>query len=133
MAEGIPLELEIAIDMNRQRKEAEMRRVLDRLHRTIQVQAMRPEDDEAVQSARASFTTESMAVIAPLIEAADILWAIICASDGCAGHRNCIHSMEPWQRARDLLYRNAQRREDAAPSPAETQKRHFDEAFGDGK
>ena len=31
------------------------------------------------------------------------LAAIIHASDQCRGHRECGHSMEPWQRARTLL------------------------------
>jgi hypothetical protein len=30
---------------------------------------------------------------------------ILYASDGCVGHRECVHSMEPWRRARTLLYR----------------------------
>lgn len=29
---------------------------------------------------------------------------IIYASDGCHGHRGCNHSLEPWQRARRLLF-----------------------------
>lgn len=32
-----------------------------------------------------------------------VLEAIIFASDQCKGHRDCGHSMEPWQRARALL------------------------------
>jgi hypothetical protein len=48
-------------------------------------------------------TDETARVIAPLVEAVDILEAIIFASDGCQGHKGCIHSMEPWQRARALL------------------------------
>jgi hypothetical protein len=36
-------------------------------------------------------------------EALDILEAIIYASDGCVGHRDCNHSMLPWQRARAIL------------------------------
>jgi hypothetical protein len=36
-------------------------------------------------------------------ELENVLEAIIFASDGCVGHRQCAHSMEPWQRARALL------------------------------
>jgi hypothetical protein len=36
-------------------------------------------------------------------DAVAILRAIIDASDQCQGHRDCNHSMEPWQRARRLL------------------------------
>jgi hypothetical protein len=43
--------------------------------------------------------------LADLREAHDIIRAIIYASDGCHGHRGCEHSMEPWQRARALVYR----------------------------
>lgn len=32
-----------------------------------------------------------------------ILRAIIYASDGCVGHRDCNHSIEPWKRARAYL------------------------------
>lgn len=28
---------------------------------------------------------------------------IIYASDGCVGHRECNHSIEPWKRARRLI------------------------------
>lgn len=38
-------------------------------------------------------------------EAVTILRDIIYASDLCQGHRDCAHSMEPWQRARALLMR----------------------------
>lgn len=121
----------IALDMARLRKEGEARRVLHYLERTIQVRAERPDDDEAVQRARPEFTMDSMAIVAPLIEAVDILWAIIYASDGCVGHRHCAHSMEPWQRARDLLYRNAQRADEAGQpqSPYDIMREHLDE-FG---
>jgi hypothetical protein len=37
-------------------------------------------------------------------EALEILEAIIYASDGCRGHAGCNHSMEPWRRARALLF-----------------------------
>lgn len=113
----------IARDMAAQRKEVEARRVLHALRETVIMRAERPEDDEAVSRARVEFTMDSMAVIAKLVEAVDILWAIIYASDGCVGHRNCAHSMEPWERARDLLYRKEQREEDArtAQSPRERQ------------
>jgi len=47
-------------------------------------------------------------------EAVDILEAIIFASDGCAGHKDCNHSMEPWQRARAYLQEYKWRNDDAA-------------------
>lgn len=84
------------------RREASIRHVLYGLRRTIQLQGMTP--DTKVDEVRAEFTDKSAAFIAPLVEAVDILEAIIFASDGCRGHRECAHSMEPWQRARALLY-----------------------------
>jgi len=36
-------------------------------------------------------------------ELLEALRAIIYASDQCQGHRDCGHSMEPWQQARALL------------------------------
>lgn len=101
----------LARDMARLRKEGDMRRFLHQLRHTVQVRAERPDDDEAVSRAHVDFTMDSLNMVAPLFEALDILWAILYASDGCIGHRGCAHSMEPWQRARDLLYRNAQRAE----------------------
>lgn len=83
------------------RKEVLMRRVLDGLRSTIQLRGMSP--DTPVDDVRADFTDKSAEYLAPLIEAIDILEAIIFASDGCMGHRQCAHSMEPWQRARTLL------------------------------
>jgi hypothetical protein len=34
-----------------------------------------------------------------------VIRAIIDASDGCVGHRQCAHSMKPWRDARRLLMR----------------------------
>lgn len=45
-------------------------------------------------------------------EALDILEAIIYASDSCAGHRDCNHTMEPWQRARAFLHAHKWKEED---------------------
>lgn len=39
------------------------------------------------------------------------LEAIIYASDGCRGHRECNHSMEPWQRARVIIGAIAKQKE----------------------
>lgn len=83
------------------RKEALLRRILDGLHSTIQLRGLSP--DTPVDDVRADFTDKSAEFLAPLIEAIDILEAIVFASDGCMGHRQCAHSMEPWQRARTLL------------------------------
>lgn len=90
----------IEADRRRHRREALMRRVLDGLRQTVRV---RPMGDSEQSPMCAEFTDESARFIAPLIEAVDILEAIIWASDGCMGHRHCAHSMEPWQRARALL------------------------------
>lgn len=123
----------IQLDMERLRKEAEARRVLDYLRRTVRLRPEREEDEAAVERAYVEFTMDSTAVIAGLVEAVDILWAIICASDGCVGHRNCAHSMEPWQRARDLFYRNAQRADESGQprSPYDVMRAHLD-SFGQG-
>lgn len=88
-------------DQARLRREALTRRVLDTLRGTLQLTALKP--DASVDEVRADFTDQSAIVVAPLIEAVEVLEAIIWASDGCVGHRQCSHSMEPWQRARALL------------------------------
>lgn len=49
------------------------------------------------------------------MEAIDIVRAILYASDDCQGHRGCAHSMEPWQRARKLIYKL-----DDGPQPEDT-------------
>jgi hypothetical protein len=36
-------------------------------------------------------------------QARGLLEQIIYAGDGCQGHRDCNHSMEPWQKARGFL------------------------------
>jgi len=88
-------------DMRENRKRALAYRVLHTLSDTLDVRGLTPETN--VDDVRVDFTDKSMAVIGPLVEAIDILEAIIWASDGCMGHRQCNHSMEPWQRARALL------------------------------
>lgn len=35
--------------------------------------------------------------------AREILTAIIYASDGCVGHKDCNHSVKPWKEAREFL------------------------------
>ncbi len=86
-------------DQRRMRREVLIRRVLHALRDTVQLRGVDSDFDDK----RVDFTDASARVIAPLAEAVEILEAIIFASDGCAGHRNCLHSMEPWQRARALL------------------------------
>ncbi len=89
-------------DNNRRlRREVLLRRVLDGLLATARLRGMTPETP--VDDVRIEFTNVSAAYLAPLIEAVEILEDIIFASDGCMGHRQCVHSMEPWQRARALL------------------------------
>src|SRR3990167_3605660 len=88
-------------DHRRLRREVMIRRILHALRHTIQLRGMTP--DTPVDDVRCDFTDASCAVVAPLAEAIEILEAIIWASDRCVGHRNCLHSMEPWQRARALL------------------------------
>ena len=88
-------------DQQRMRREVLIWRVLHTLRGTVQLTGMSP--DVQVDKVRADFTDASVRVIAPLCEAVEILEAIIWASDGCVGHRDCAHSMEPWQRARALL------------------------------
>ena len=92
-----------AIEHNqrRMRREVLIRRVLYTLEDTIRLRGMTP--DTPVDEVRIEFTDASARVIATLAEAVEILEAIIWASDGCMGHRQCVHSMEPWQRARALL------------------------------
>lgn len=92
----------IETDMRRQRRAALTRKVLHLLESTIRVRSIAPPDiDEA--EIRVEFTDASARIIGVLAEAVDILESIIWASDGCVGHRQCAHSMEPWQRARALL------------------------------
>lgn len=89
-------------DHHRLRREAMIHRVLHILRDTVRV---RPVEipDVPLPTMYVEMTDASARAIAPLIEAIDILEAIIWASDGCVGHRECAHSMEPWQRARALL------------------------------
>jgi hypothetical protein len=95
------LEAQLMDDQKRHRREALLRCVLYSLEDTIQLQGMKP--DTPVDEVMVRFTEESAAIIAPLIEAVEILETIIWASDGCMGHRGCFHTMEPWTRARALL------------------------------
>ncbi len=99
MSENI--EARLSADFERLRKEARIRRVLYALRRTIQLRAR--DVDAPTPDAYIDMTNNSATVIAPYVEALEILESIIYASDGCAGHRECVHSMEPWQRARRLL------------------------------
>jgi hypothetical protein len=77
------------------RREALTRRILDTLRHTAEVDPVWGD---------IFFTDASIRTLAPLVEAIDILEAIIWASDLCMGHSQCVHSMEPWKRARALLY-----------------------------
>ena len=86
---------------NRTRREATIRQILSALRPTIELRGMTP--DTPVDDVRIEFTVASCAVVGPLAEAIEILEAILWASDGCVGHRDCTHSMEPWQRALALL------------------------------
>jgi hypothetical protein len=95
------LEKQIADDQHDIRKRALLRHVLHQLERSVQLEGVSV--DTKTDDVIARMTDESARLIAPLIEAVDILEAIIWASDGCQGHRRCAHSMEPWQRARALL------------------------------
>lgn len=83
------------------RREAFTRRLLHTLRETIEVVPMDP--TEPVPRVRVEMTDASARTVAPLVEAIAILEAMIWASDGCAGHRDCAHSMEPWEKARTLL------------------------------
>lgn len=85
----------------RQRREVSIRCVLDTLRHTIAVVPLEYEGE--LRPHRVEMTDASARVIAPLLEAVEILEEMIWASDGCVGHRQCAHSMEPWQRARALL------------------------------
>lgn len=103
-------------DNNRNlRREVLMRRVIDGLRQTVRVRPI--SDDPAIHDVVVEFTDKSAQFLAPLVEAVDILEAIIWASDGCVGHRDCAHSMEPWQRARALLAGKWQAVEDGEPWP----------------
>lgn len=94
------LEQILAIDHARRRREVFLRQVVDTLRNTVRLVATTTDVEVDVH---VEFTDASARVLAPLVEAVEILEAIIYASDGCVGHRQCAHSMEPWQRARALL------------------------------
>ena len=98
---------ELEQQQQRARRECAIRQVLHTLEDTLRLQDSRP-----------IFTDASAQVVAPLVEAVEILEAIIWASDGCLGHRHCVHSMEPWQRARALLAGKWQAYEDHRPWPS---------------
>jgi hypothetical protein len=90
------------IDERRQiRKEVLMRRVLHLLQDTVLLEGVSV--DTPIDGVMVRMSDKSAQVIAPLVDAIDILEEIIWASDGCMGHSECQHSMEPWQRARALL------------------------------
>lgn len=95
------LEQELLDERRKTRKEILLRRVLHHLQQTVQLEGVSV--DTKVDDVMARMSDKSAQVIAPLVEAVDILEAIIWASDGCIGHKDCAHSMEPWQRARALL------------------------------
>ena len=109
---------QIEDDHRRMRREVLIRQVLHTLRDTIQLRGMSPETP--VDEVRADFTDESARVISHLVEAVEILEAIIFASDGCMGHRQCAHSMEPWQRARALLQGKWEAYEERKPWPSIT-------------
>ena len=89
-------------NQRRLRREVLIRRVLYALEPTLRLRPIAP-DGPPIDDVRVEFTDKSAQLIAPLAEAVDILESIIWASDGCQGHQGCVHSMEPWQRARALL------------------------------
>lgn len=77
----------------RRRREMFARHVLHTLRETVQVIPLEPwEGVDDFPETRVEMTDASARVIAPLLEAVDILEAIIWASDGCAGHKHCNHS-----------------------------------------
>lgn len=94
-------EIQILRDQSRLRREVLIHHILHGLEHTIQLRGKTPETP--IEDVHVDFTDKSVEFIAPLVEAIDILETIIFASDGCAGHKQCLHSMEPWQRARKLL------------------------------
>ena len=61
--------------------------------------------NEGCYVAAALASSPGAAWLATAREVVEALQKIIYASDQCYGHRDCGHSMEPWQRARALLAR----------------------------
>lgn len=106
----------IELNHHRLKREAMTYRVLHILRDTVRVLPVEI-PDVPLPTMYVEMTDQSAQVIAPLIEALDILEAIIWASDGCIGHRECNHSMEPWQRARALLAGKWQASEDHTEWP----------------
>lgn len=102
-------------DQARIRRDVFVRQVCYSLLPTIQLRAVGPDGNP--DQVRAELTYDSVRVLAPLVEAVEILEAIIWASDGCVGHRDCAHTMEPWQRARALLAGKWQAYEDRKAWP----------------
>jgi hypothetical protein len=98
---NIQQQIEIEDDRRMIQRRVLIMRVLNGLQCTIQLRGIKPETP--VDDVRVDFTDESAKFIAPLVEAVEILEAIIFASGGCVGHRQCAHSIEPWQRARALF------------------------------
>lgn len=109
-------EIQAMHDQRRIRGEALARRVLDVLKDTIRLRPETPDAESHMDSIRVEMTMDSIRAIAPLVEAVQILEEIIFASDGCVGHRDCVHSMEPWQRARTLLQGKWEAEEPWSPS-----------------
>ena len=109
------LEKQLADEQRDIRKEVLIRRVLHQLRDTVQLQGVTP--DTKTDDVVACLTDDSAKIVATLVEAVDILEAIIWASDWCQGHKNCAHSMEPWHRARALLQGKWQAYEDRTEWP----------------
>jgi len=107
-------------DNARIRREALIRSLLHELGRTIKLRLVN--DLPGTVGVELEMTDASVRVIGPLVEAVEILEAIIFASDGCAGHRECVHSMEPWQRARALLQGKWDSYENREPWPSSEPK-----------
>lgn len=101
MSENESFEAKIARETAETRKAVAARRLADAVLRSLQKQPVKPDADPT--EVRVVATDATVAVLAPYVEAVAALEAIIFASDGCQGHRDCNHSMEPWQRARAVL------------------------------
>lgn len=90
------LEAQILDTQRYGRREAFARQLLHDLEDTFRIRG--EEGEEYIE-----WTDASSRLVHPLVEALFILEEIIWASDGCVGHRDCAHTLEPWQRARALL------------------------------
>lgn len=93
-----------ALDTARMRRDVAIRALVHAMRKTLRVRDVRADVDTEVENYTSiEATDKTVELLAPFVEAWEVMCQIVYASDGCVGHRGCAHSMEPWKRARALM------------------------------